>query len=149
MKLPTKHHLLISLNLHRNWNPSVRSSAFSVSELANYARCPLRYQLENVLRIPVNGQEEPDQDEDEMETALRYTLSRIRQRSDIEKLDATIDQALENHPEVTTESKVGNRSSLLQHVNNFINSELAENRHSLDPQFKPITISTRTSTDTS
>ena len=102
------------------------SAAFSVSELANYARCPLRYQLENVLRIPVNGQAELDQDEDEADTALRYTLSQIRRRSDMEDLDTTIDEALENYPEVTAESKVGNRSSLLQHVHNFINSELGE-----------------------
>lgn len=102
------------------------SAAFSVAELANYARCPLRYQLENVLRIPVNGQEELDQDEDETDVALRYTFSQIRRRSDIEDLDTTIDKALENYPEVTAESKVGNRSSLLQHVHNFINSELGE-----------------------
>ena len=102
--------------------PIGTSAAFSVSGLANYARCPLRYQLENVLRIPVNGQDEPDQDEDEMNTALRYTLSRIRQRSDIEKLDATIDEALKRYPELTTEST----ETLRTHVNNFINSELAE-----------------------
>ena len=102
------------------------SAAFSVSELANYARCPLRYQLENVLRIPINGQEELDPDEDETDAALRYTLSQIRRRSDIEDLDTTINQALENYPEVTAESKVENRNSLLQHVHNFINSELSE-----------------------
>ena len=42
------------------------SAAFSVTELANYARCPLRYQLENVLRIPTNGQEDADPDETEI-----------------------------------------------------------------------------------
>lgn len=110
----------------RKLEPTGTSAAFSVSELANYARCPLRYQLENVLRIPVNGQEELDQDEDETDTALRYTFSQIRQRSDIEDLDTTIDKALENYPEVTAESKVGNRSPLLQHVSNFINSELGK-----------------------
>ena len=46
----------------------------------------------------------------------------MRQRSDIEKLDATIDEALENYPEVTTEST----EILRTHVNNFINSELGE-----------------------
>ena len=102
------------------------SAVFSVPELANYARCPLRYQLENVLRIPVNGQEELNQDEDETDAALRYTFSQIRRQSDIEDLDTTIDKALENYPEVTAESKIGNRSTLLQHVNNFINSELGE-----------------------
>ena len=38
--------------------PTEIPASFSVTELANYARCPLRYQLENVLRIPTNGQEE-------------------------------------------------------------------------------------------
>lgn len=102
------------------------SAAFSVAELANYARCPLRYQLENVLRIPVNGQEELDQDEDETDAALRSALARITEQSDIEDLDTTIDEALERYPEVTAESKVGNRSPLRQHVHNFINSELGK-----------------------
>ena len=102
------------------------SAAFSVSELANYARCPLRYQLQNVLQIPTNVQEAPDSDENDTEAALYSTLARIKQQSDIEELDTTIDKALENYPEVTTESKIGNRRSLLQHVNNFINSELGE-----------------------
>ena len=103
-------------------DPAGTSAAFSVSELVNYARCPLRYQLENVLRIPVNGQEESEADENEMNTALRYTFSQMRRRSDIEKLDATIDEALENYPEATTEST----EILRTHVNNFINSELGE-----------------------
>jgi len=38
--------------------PTGISAAFSVTELANYARCPLRYQLENVLRIPTDDQRE-------------------------------------------------------------------------------------------
>ncbi len=110
----------------RKLEPTGTPAAFSVTELANYARCPLRYQLQNVLHIPTNGQETQDFDENETEAALRSTLARIRRQSDIENLDTTIDRALENYPEVTTESKVGNRSSLLQHVNNFVNSELGE-----------------------
>ena len=106
----------------RKLEPTGISAAFSVSELANYARCPLRYQLENVLRIPVNGQEESDADENEMDAALRDTLTQIRRQSDIEKLDATIDQALERYPELTTEST----EILRTHLNNFINSELGE-----------------------
>ena len=97
-------------------------AAFSVSELANYARCPLRYQLENVLRIPVNGQEESDPDEDEMGTALHSTFSRIRRQSDIEMLDTTIDETLERYPELTPQST----ATLRRHVNNFISSELGE-----------------------
>ena len=95
-------------------------ASFSVPELANYARCPLRYQLENVLRIPMNGQAETDPDENEMNAAVRSLLTRIRQQSDAENLDTLIDQALENYPEVTTEST----DALRTYANNFINSEL-------------------------
>ena len=103
------------------------SAAFSVSELANYARCPLRYQLQNVLQIPTNGQEESDQDEDEMDAALRYTFSRIRRRSDIEDLDATIDAALQTyHPAGVEERTTQLTKTLRKQVNNFINSELGE-----------------------
>ena len=102
--------------------PTEIPGAFSVPELANYVRCPLRYQLENVLQIPVNGQGKTDANETEMDAALRYTLARIRRRSDAENLDAMMDQVLENYPEVTTEAAAALRTD----VNNFINSELGE-----------------------
>ena len=102
--------------------PTEVPAAFSVAELANYARCPLRYQLENVLRIPVNGQVETDSDEAEVDAAIHYTLSRIRRHSDVEKLDTLIDQVSENYPEVTGESETTFRI----HVSNFLNSELGE-----------------------
>ena len=97
-------------------------ASFSVPELANYARCPLRYQLENVLRIPTNGQAESDPDENEMNAAVRYILARIRQKSDAENLDTVIDEALETYPEITAEST----KTIRTYVNNFINSELGE-----------------------
>ena len=68
--------------------PTEISASFSVAELANYARCPLRYQLENVLRIPTNGQGKSGSDEIDMHAAVRYTLARIRQLSDAENLDS-------------------------------------------------------------
>ena len=97
-------------------------AAFSVAELANYARCPLRYQLENVLRIPVNGQEETDADATDMAAAIRSTLAQIRQRSDVDDLDTLIEQLSENYPEITGESETTCR----RHVDNFLNSELGE-----------------------
>ena len=97
-------------------------SAFSVTELANYARCPLRYQLENVLRIPTDEQGEAGLDETEMDNAIRSTLARIRQQSDQENLDTIIDQALENYSGATTEST----AALRTYINNFTNSELGE-----------------------
>ena len=103
------------------------SAAFSVSELANYARCPLRYQLQNVLQIPTNGQETPDVDEDEINAALRSTLARIRQQSDIENLDTTIDKVLQtSHPAGVEEGTTQVTKTLRKHANNFINSELGE-----------------------
>ncbi len=97
------------------------SASFSVAELANYARCPLRYQLENVLRIPTNEQGESDSDDIDMDAAVRSIFARIRP-SNLENLDNLIDQALENDPEATTESK----AILRTYVNNFLNSELGE-----------------------
>ena len=102
--------------------PAEIPAAFSVAELANYARCSLRYQLENVLRIPVNGQGAADLDEAEVDAAIHYMFSQIRQRSDVENLDMLIEQVSENYPELTNESETTLRTC----VNNFLNSELAE-----------------------
>ena len=102
--------------------PTGISATFSVTELANYARCPLRYQLENVLRIPTDDQRETGLDETEMDNAIRSTFARIRQQSDPENLDTIIDQALENYAEATTEST----AALRTYVNNFTNSELGK-----------------------
>ena len=101
--------------------PTEISASFSVAELANYARCPLRYQLENVLRIPTNGQGASDSDDIDMNAAARDIFARIRP-SNLQNLDTLIDQTLENYPEATTESTVALRT----YVNNFINSELGE-----------------------
>ena len=101
--------------------PTEMSASFSVAELANYARCPLRYQLENVLRIPTNGQGASDSDDIDMNAAARDIFARIRP-SNLQNLDNLIDQTLENYPEATMESTVALRT----YVNNFINSELGE-----------------------
>ena len=98
------------------------SAAFSVTELANYARCPLRYQLENVLRIPTEQQPETDVDKTELDAALRSTLRRIRQLSELQNLDEFIQQACENFPEITTELE----PILRTHADNFLNSQLGQ-----------------------
>ena len=102
--------------------PTPTSAAFSVTELANYARCPLRYQLENVLRIPTDGQRDADADETEMDAAIRYTLGRIRRPSDAQNLDTYIQQAREHFPEIITDATA--EPALRQHANSFVNSEL-------------------------
>ena len=95
-------------------------AAFSVPELANYARCPLRYQLENLLQIPpINDNTDSDKKTD---TAIRRVLARIRRQSDTENLDTLIEEVSESDPEITSESK----TTLRIHANNFLNSELVE-----------------------
>ena len=104
-----------------NLKPTEIPAAFSVAELANYARCPLRYQLENLLQIPpINGDTDPD--EDGTDSAIRRVLARIRKQSDAENLDTLIGEASENDPDMTSESE----TTLRVHANNFLNSELAE-----------------------
>ena len=96
-------------------------ATFSVPELANYARCPLRYQLENLLQIPpINGDTDPD--EEERDSAVRRVLAQIRRQSDAENLDTLIEEASENDPEMTSEAE----TALRIHANNFLNSELGE-----------------------
>ena len=111
-------------SLPQELQPTETPASFSVTELANYARCPLRYQLENVLRIPTNGPGDADADETEMDAAVRYTLRQIRQPSDAQNLDALIQQTYDNFPEITTEATA--ETTLRQHANNFANSELAQ-----------------------
>ena len=101
--------------------PTEVPAAFSVSELANYARCPLRYQLENVLRIPSIKQAEPNLNEDEMSAAIRSVLSRIRKLSDTQDLNTLIQQAFENFPEVADAE-----TELRKHIDNFLDSELGQ-----------------------
>lgn len=101
--------------------PTGVNAAFSVPELANYARCPLRYQLENLLQIPpINGDTEPE--EEEKDGAIRRVLARIRRQSDAENLDTLIEEVSESDPEITSESK----TALRIHAHNFLNSELVE-----------------------
>ena len=99
--------------------PTEVPAAFSVPELANYARCPLRYQLENVLRIPSIKQTEPELDEDEMDAAIRSVLRHIKRPSDAQNFDTRIQQACENFPEIT-------ETELRKHINSFLDAELGQ-----------------------
>ncbi len=101
--------------------PAEVPTAFSVSELANYARCPLRYQLENVLRVPSTKHTELDPDEDEMSVAIRFVLTRTRKSSDTQNLDTLIQQACENFSEIADAE-----TELRRHINSFLDSELGQ-----------------------
>ena len=100
--------------------PTEVPTAFSVSELANYARCPLRYQLQNVLRIP-SIRPEQDLDGDEMSVAFRSVLAEIKQLPDMPNLDTLIQQVSGNFPEIPEME-----TELRKYIGNFINSELGQ-----------------------
>ena len=103
------------------------STSFSVTELANYARCPLRYQLENVLRIPTAEEGQTDLDETEMDVAIHHVLDQIKHRSHVQNVDNLIDTALENYPEAINEpTTIERKAALRTHINNFLNSEPAK-----------------------
>lgn len=101
--------------------PTEVPATFSVPELANYARCPLRYQLENVLRIPSTKHTELDPDEDEMSVAIRFVLTRMKKSSDTQNLDTLIQQACENFSEIADAE-----TELRKHINSFLDSELGQ-----------------------
>ncbi|MDE0684957.1 MAG: UvrD-helicase domain-containing protein [Candidatus Poribacteria bacterium] len=102
--------------------PNGTSSSFTVAELANYARCPLRYQLENVLQIPTDAQDAAGLDKTEFADAIRRLLARIRRPSDVQNLDTIINQTAENYLEETSKLTTALHTS----ANNFINSQLGE-----------------------
>lgn len=107
--------------------PSDFSTSFSVIELANYARCQLRYQVENVLRIPTSEEGQRGLDEAEMDVAIHHVLDQIKHHPHAENVDNLIDTALEKYPEAINEPTTTERKSALRtHINNFLNSDLAK-----------------------
>ncbi len=101
-------------------------TSFSLTELTNYTRCPLRYYLENVLRIPPLNEEQRDWDKNEMDTVIRRILAKIKPPSQKEELDEIIDETLENYPELTKKSITTElKEKIAIYINNFLNSDFA------------------------
>ncbi len=78
--------------------PPAIASHVSVTELLNYARCPLRHQLEHILQVPpirtMSAPRTPgepnvqaDWDRSEKGRAVHYLLSQIRLQSDVKQLE--------------------------------------------------------------
>ncbi len=106
--------------------PSDFKASFSLTELTNYTRCPLRYYLENVLLIPPPIEKQWNWDKIEMEAVIRRILAKIKHLSHKEDLDKIIDETLENYPELTKKSiAVELKEKLGIYIYNFLNSELA------------------------
>ena len=101
-------------------------ASFSVAELADYARCPLRYQLQHILQIPINDEENEGTDAPKIEAAIRYALSRIRKPSDTQNIEKIIQETSEDVHETATESAAVSESVIRTHIRNFIHSELGQ-----------------------
>ncbi len=110
----------------RSLKPSDFKTSFSLTELTNYTRCPLRYYLENVLQIQPPNVKQRDWDKTEMEAIIRRILAKIKHPSQREDLEAIIDETLANYPELTDKSTTAElKEKLGTYINNFLNSELA------------------------
>ena len=116
--------------------PSEFNSSFTVEELANFARCQLRYQLSNVLRVPPLEEGTFAEDSTDLGNAIQRALSHIDRRLDAAEIDSRINNILENNPDImnnTTETAA--RSTLQRHIENYLNSDIsatllsAENSH--------------------
>ena len=102
-------------------------SSFTVNELANFARCQLRYQLENILRLsPI--EEGKNQDKSfELDIAIQRMLSHIDRRLNSTEIDNWIKRVLENNPEIKNNmTEQVARKTIHRHVDNYLNSDLAE-----------------------
>lgn len=105
-------------------------TSYSVIELANYARCPLRYQLEHRLRIPSFDNWQSDRNDEIIDYVVRNILLRINQRQDRHYLHSIIDRAFENYPDINNETlTAGQRERIMEHIMNYQNSEIAEMIH--------------------
>lgn len=106
--------------------PSEFESSYTVGELADFARCQLRYQLGNVLRVPPLEEGIIAEDSSDLNIAIRRTLSQIEQRLDSAEIEDRINNVLEDNPDIMnkmTESAA--RSTLRRHIENYLNSDIS------------------------
>ena len=115
----------------RALNPQTIGNSYAVTELANYARCSMRYRLENVLRIP-NTKQDASSEEDSYDEAdapawdgtqigraVHSVLSRIERQTDVEKVASLIRGAFRRYRDVP-------EATVRKHVNSFLDSDLGK-----------------------
>ncbi len=117
--------------------PSEFDSSFTIEELANFARCQLRYQLSNVLRVPPLEEGIFTEDSTDLDNAIQRTLSHIERRWDSAEIDERINSVLENNPDIMNNiTKAAARSTLQRHIENYLNSDISATLLSADnPHF--------------
>ena len=104
--------------------------SYSVIELANYSRCPLRYQLEHVLRIPPINHNQAVKNSEVLDHVVRHVLFHVIHRHDRYDLERLIEQTLENYNDTNYDSKISlHREEIIEQILNYKNSEIADLIH--------------------
>ena len=129
--------------------PTVIGTSLSVDELANYARCSLRYYLEHVLRLPPTVASDNGDDSDGIRSipttmldfAVRHVLRQIKTSATMHRLDEAIHKVSHDYQIEIPAAYVGpiERSEtgqsaadshfhdiLRTHTDSFLNSELGK-----------------------
>ena len=106
--------------------PSEYNSSFTVEELANFARCQLRYQLGNVLRVPPVEEGPFAEDTTDLDNTIQRTLSRIDRKWDSADIDSQINTVLEKNPDIMNNiTETAAKNTLQRHIENYLNSDIA------------------------
>lgn len=108
------------------FKPSEFDSSYTVGELADFARCQLRYQLGNVLRVPPLEEGINAEDSSDLDLAIRRTLSHIERRLDSAEIDSQINNVLEDNPDIINNmTEAAARSTLRRHIESYLNSDIS------------------------
>ena len=106
--------------------PSEFNSSFTIEELADFARCQLRYQLGNVLRVPPLKEGTFAEDSTDLDNAIQRTLSHLERRLDSAEIDKRINNILEKNPDImNNRTEAAAKSTLQRHIENYLNSDIA------------------------
>jgi len=108
-------------------NPSTIDSSFSVKELADYARCPLCYQLEHLLQLPRMDSRHTELQEIDIDAIIRNVLAKVKHGSNPDHIDNLILQARHSISNLTGDLALSeNLTKIRKHVNNFLNSDIGK-----------------------
>lgn len=106
------------------------NASYSVVELANYVRCPLRYQLEHVLRIPPINNEQSSAKDEVLDWIIRNVIIHIQYPQDNQDLKRLIERTVGNFSDLNIEPSVTElRDEILEHVMNYQKSEIGDILH--------------------
>ncbi len=106
---------------------SAIDTSLSVTELANYVRCPQRYQLEHLLQIPISENGQSEENERDLDNIIRNVLAQKMLSSSSQNVNTLIDHAISNYTDVNTDSSIARLKEISnKHINNFRDSQLGQ-----------------------